>query len=289
MSALRSGCKVNLGLRIAGKLPNGRHSLATVFYPLEEPADTLEVASGATGVFQLHCQTQIAGVNILETTLRLFNAAAGVNFGAEVRLDKRVPQGAGLGGASANAAVFLKWLNSRLDSPLSPGALAAVASKIGADVPFFLLNKAAAAYGAGEILTPICASPEFWLLVIWPGIILSTAQVFMTYDKLAASAPPLTNSRHADKKFFHHACRLPLPGENDLERAALALCPQLSLVKSDLRGCNPEFYGMSGSGSSFYGVFFNRRVAEMAKKRLGEKYSHIYLSHFGEIANQAQF
>lgn len=285
MNRLRSGCKVNLGLRVTGILPDGRHELSTVFYPLPEPCDSLTIGKMANGQFILHCQTPISGENILEKTLRIFNAAAGANFGAEIWLEKGVPQGAGLGGASGDAAIFLKWLNERLESPLGQSRLASLAAEIGADVPFFLQDRACAARGAGEVLVPILNAPEFWLLLLCPCIILSTGQVFQTYDRLGNFVAPLTNSRRTDKKFFREACGLPLPGENDLEAAAMTLCPQLAEVKRDLQAHNPDFVGMSGSGSSFYGVFFSEVKARKAKSRLAEKYSHLYLTHFAEIAD----
>lgn len=284
MNKLRSGCKVNLGLRVTGVLPNGRHSLSTVFYPLSEPYDSLEIRKKAGGEFLLHCRPPMEGVNILETTLRVFNAATGANMGAEILLDKGVPQGAGLGGASGDAAIFLKWLSDQLPAPLPPADLAELGGEIGADVPFFLYNRPCAASGAGEILTPIRGAPEFWLILIWPGIILSTARVFQTYDTLQGKRTLLTNSSQTYKKFFRHISALPLPGENDLEAAAIALCPQLAAVKRDLQSQNPDFAGMSGSGSSFYGIFFNYLEAKKAKARLEEKYFPIYLAHFAEIA-----
>ena len=141
MSVVVAGCKVNLGLRITGVRGNGYHELDSLFWPLPRPCDRLHIReTGAAGLTVL-CDTP--GINLENNTLTKAYAALAKRVpdlpGLEVRLNKGIPAGAGLGGGSSDAAALLRWLNSRLSSPLDDQALAEVSQQ-------------SASFGAGKVI-----------------------------------------------------------------------------------------------------------------------------------------
>lgn len=280
MITFLAGCKVNLALKITGKLANGYHTLESIFFPLSNPCDMLEIESNQTGKFLLDCDTPLPGMNILERVWENFSMATRQQTGVNIRLTKGIPAGSGLGGASSDAAILLRWLNAHAPNPLTPENLTMLALKTGADVPFFLLNQPALIRGIGEIIRPLKSWPEFWLILLSPEITLSTKEVFELYDTLSAKNTGLTNATVTDKKFSRESWLQNLPaGYNSLEAAATLLAPELANVKKDMAALNPAFSGMSGSGSSFFAIFPAAAGAEKAKRSLSKKYRHVYLSH----------
>ena len=140
---LTAGCKVNLGLRITRVRPDGYHELDSLFLPLDEPADQLELTvlpDAAPGI-TVSCDAAILDPadNTLTKAYGAYCRASALPPPAlRIRLHKGIPSGAGLGGGSSDAAALLRWLNAGSPAPLAPEALARVALRVGADVPFFL-------------------------------------------------------------------------------------------------------------------------------------------------------
>ena len=156
MSVVVAGCKVNLGLRITGVRENGYHELDSLFWPLPRPCDRLHIRETGTAGLTVLCDTP--GIDLENNT----RARAGAGLAERGRsragrgggVNEGMPAGAGLGGGSSDAAALLRWLNSRLSSPLDDQALAEVALTVGADTPFFLINKPCRVRGIGEIIQP---------------------------------------------------------------------------------------------------------------------------------------
>lgn len=202
---LRSGCKINLALRIVGQRPDGRHDLDTLFFPLPEPFDELtldwlaDASFEETGgrAFTLECAAPDIDLerNTLTKAYDLFAGASGFSPRLRASLRKGVPSGAGLGGGSADAAALLLWLNDAAKSAglqLPPSELAGVAAGVGADVPFFLHNTPCHAAGTGELLTPCDPVRELGLhgralVLVCPHVHVSTAWAYAAFDAWAAS------------------------------------------------------------------------------------------------------
>lgn len=224
---LRSGCKINLTLRICGRLADGRHELDTIFFPLSEPGDELAIrpadpsdaerAAPEPGfvlervVFRSDGRNDGPSAvepaeddparaidprnNTLTKAYDLFGAASGFRPTLRATLFKGVPSGAGLGGGSADAAALLLWLNKAatargrgLDGP----ALTRVAAAVGADTPFFLLNTPCRGTGAGDRLTPCDPVRDlglsgYGLLLVCPAVHVSTAWAYAAFDAWAAA------------------------------------------------------------------------------------------------------
>ncbi|BFR48425.1 4-(cytidine 5'-diphospho)-2-C-methyl-D-erythritol kinase [Nitratidesulfovibrio sp. HK-II] len=159
---LRAGCKVNLYLRITGVRPDGYHELDTLFLPLPEPHDLLHVAPHAgEGICFTCTEPDVAPArNTVVAAYEGFAMATGFRPGLGVHLEKRIPHGAGLGGGSADAAALLRHLAALClkqapDMVPTPETLRTIAAKVGADVPFFLMDGPARATGIGDELTPV--------------------------------------------------------------------------------------------------------------------------------------
>jgi 4-diphosphocytidyl-2-C-methyl-D-erythritol kinase len=240
--------KINLGLNVTGKRPDGYHNIETVFYPIPL-RDALEVVEADAFSFS---QTGIpldapAEDNLAVKAMRLLSG-----YGLpplEVHLYKAIPAGAGLGGGSADAAFMLKLLNDFGRLGLGDDALETMAAQLGADCPFFVRNRPVFASGTGNIFEPAGLSLKgFRLCLITPGIAVSTAEAY------AAVTPqrPATSLKEI--------IRLPVSewrGRmiNDFEPSVFARYPALAAIRQSLYDAGAVYASMSGSGSSVYGLF----------------------------------
>lgn len=286
---LPAPAKLNLGLRIRGRRPDGYHEIESLFVPLDL-ADEVEVAEieppgGATPpLVQLEVAGEAAagvpadGTNLAARAARRFLEAAGARVAVRVRVEKHVPAAAGLGGGSSDAAAVLRGLAELLPGALDGSRLPALALELGADVPFFLDPRPARVTGIGERVEPVPGWPALDLVVARPPDALSTAAVYRAFD---ARSGALT-LRGADY-------RMPLPPEvfappsavseaafarlleNDLEPVATELCPAIAEVRTRVRASGALAAGMSGSGPTVFGIFGDRVGAREAAGRLGRR------------------
>lgn len=289
MIRLRAGCKVNLGLRVLGRRPDGYHELDSVFWPLAFPCDELLLRPRPGAGISVTCDAP--GVdpdrNTLTRAHAAFAALAGEAPGLEVTLRKRIPTGAGLGGGSSDAASLLLWLNSVRAHPLPPEALARAALAVGADVPFFLCGCPSRVTGIGEMVEPLAGPwPPLFLVLVFPGIHVATAEAFARLDELRASAAPgggqndLTKSPGAaNGNRLIGAARLDL--QNDLEAAVFPRHPQLAELKAEFGRLGALAAGMTGSGSSVFGLFAAKAGAGAAAARLRGHYPRVWCQALG--------
>ena len=237
-----AAAKLNRALHVRGRRPDGRHEIETVFaFCIDgdrieaEPADKLSLSVSGPFAGELPVEPD----NLVVRAARALQAAAGITSGAAIRLDKRVPVAAGIGGGSADAAAALRLLTSlwRID----PKHASAVAREIGSDVPACLLSLPARGEGAGDVVTPI-ALPDVSgrpVLLVNPRVALSTADVFARWN--GVDGGPLGDWRE---------------GRNDLQAAAVALVPQIETVLAWLSLQRAaSFVRMSGSGATCFALF----------------------------------
>lgn len=252
-SAEIAPAKLNLALHVRGRLPDGRHSIETIFAFCTdgdrlsgEPAD--EIRLDVKGPFAPELPP--GGDNLVLRAARALGEAAGVSDGAALVLDKRLPVASGIGGGSADAAAALRLLTSlwRID----PRHAQEAAPALGSDVPACLLSLPMRGTGAGDCLAPI-ALPELSgtpVLLVNPRVPLSTAQVFAGWD--GADRGPLGDWRS---------------GCNDLERSAIALVPQIEVVLGWLKNRPGVWFArMSGSGATCFALF----ESEEARDRVAD-------------------
>ncbi len=290
MIRLTCGCKINLGLKITGKRADGFHDLDSVFCPLQWPRDELRITGTGRQGAGIFCDANIAGENILARTLAIFGSNTGIFPNLRLDLCKRIPVGAGLGGGSANAALLLRWLNDTCGRPLSDPDMLELALDIGSDVPFFLINRPCRLRGRGGNLEPLALAGWF-LVLVWPGIHVSTRDAFAAYDAMRSGKDCgdhdarqnfLTNgySKAKDSSLFA-GCPQPDFGVdglwNDLEAPVFAMYPALGSLKAAMLALGACAAAMSGSGSAIYGLFDNNNIAAKAWNALGREYPATYL------------
>jgi 4-diphosphocytidyl-2-C-methyl-D-erythritol kinase len=283
--------KLNLGLRITGfrqaGAQRGYHELASVFVPIDY-ADEIEIALAESGPglppVELRVAGDVPGVpadasNLAARAAARFLEAAGSPARACLVLHKRVAAGAGLGGGSSDAGAVLRGLDRLLPGAVARATLEDLAVELGADVPFFLDPRPAWVTGIGERREPL---PEIGPLVVvlaHPGVPLATAAVFRAFDEahdrpgaaLTRPDPPSTMpalsglpGRRAGGDPRVLASQLDTLLENDLEPAALRLCPAIGGLREALRRAGALGVGLSGSGPTMFGVFADAAAARKA-------------------------
>lgn len=251
----RSFAKINLGLEVTGRLPNGYHELKTLFATLSLH-DTIEIAPTRSGI---SVRSDHPGVPLDETNLAhraaaLMQRLSGRKGGVAIVIHKRIAVGGGLGGGSSNAATVLRALDRMWNLGLGLEGLIEPAKSLGADVPYFLFGGPALGLGRGDDIHPLdLRLDQKVLLVPGPGGV-STASVF---KRFAEEGGPSGAASRIDS--FLRRSLSPGTLRNDLERAALDESPALAEVARRVRragrSAGAVLSAMSGSGSSFFLLF----------------------------------
>jgi 4-diphosphocytidyl-2-C-methyl-D-erythritol kinase len=174
--------KINLGLRILGRRPDGFHDIRSVFHTVSLH-DTVRIGAEPgigrvllrTSGIEIPCEE---GENLASRAARLFLHEIGLSLDVEIEIEKRIPVGSGLGGGSSDAASVLRLL--RRASGMDPG-IDEIAPRLGSDVPFLVRGGAALVEGRGELVTPV-APGDFWAVLINPGLQVSTAEAYEAWD-----------------------------------------------------------------------------------------------------------
>ncbi len=251
--------KLNFGLHITGRRPDGFHDLETAFVPIAW-TDALEVlptdAPDATLTLTGRPIPGDPATNLCLRAWRLLKADFPAMPPAHLHLHKVVPIGAGLGGGSADAAFVLRALNEVFELGLLPDALLPYARRLGADCAFFLLNRPVLATARGDEFQPLDGTPADLLprlaghavVVVWPGIGIGTAEAFRDAVP-AAPARPLAEVLALPLAEWRGAL------VNDFEAALAPRFPVLAEVKAALYAAGAVYASLSGSGSAVFGVF----------------------------------
>ncbi|MBF0339963.1 MAG: 4-(cytidine 5'-diphospho)-2-C-methyl-D-erythritol kinase [Magnetococcales bacterium] len=264
--SLRAPAKVNLALRVVGRRADGYHLLESlmVFFPL---FDRLEITPLESGL-ELICDPPVTASpdeNLVLRAARLLAQTAGVSRGARLHLTKRIPDGAGLGGGSSDAALTLMALNRLWGVNLGLEALIALGVGLGADIPFFLGGRAALVRGVGERLTPLPVPLTGELVLVFPGESLSTRRVFQALAgrQPVGRAPLGWPSAGADLADWL---------ENDLELPAREISPRIDMARGALLEAGARAVLMSGSGSTVFGLFPSVVLANGALRQVAERH-----------------
>lgn len=257
--------KVNLVLHVGARRDDGLHDLASLFASLEladavdvEPAERDEVVCpGVEG-------PNLAGAAI--DSFRAAAAAAGANLPPlQVRIEKRIPVAAGLGGGSADAAAVLRAANAIAGEPLADDELRAVGATLGADVPSQIRPRHALVTGAGEGVEPLDL-PGMTLVLVPDDEGLATGAVYAEADRIGSKRARL-DPRALRKLATAPLATLARAMENDLEAAALSLRPELTRTLSALEEAGAIAARISGSGPTAFGAFATTTEAESAAGR----------------------
>jgi 4-diphosphocytidyl-2-C-methyl-D-erythritol kinase len=258
VSHWRAPAKLNLFLHVTGRRTDGYHELQTLFQ-LIDLCDTITISLRADGLIERPVGP--AGVAPdADLTLRAALAlqrASGTGQGADLRVHKRIPQGGGLGGGSSDAATALLALNELWDCGLSLEDLATLALPLGADVPVFIRGSSAWAEGVGERLTPV-SLPEAWYVIIYPGVGVSTQEVFQS-PELTRNSPLITI-----RAFFQSG------GHNDCEPVVRARSPEVAAAIDWL--AREGSAQLTGTGSCVFTARGSAAEAERLAARVPERW-----------------
>ena len=269
---LRSFAKINLGLEVLGVREDGYHELRTLFQTIDL-ADELVLRPARRGV-RVVCDHPLVpndATNLAARAAELLRGYAKVKQGVEIEIEKRIPVGGGLGGGSSNAAAVLLGLDRQWKLGLGPDGLHRLAARLGADVPYFLLGGTALGLARGDEVYPLRPQIRGHVVLVDPGIHVSTARVFRRLDG------QLTDRENSNSIYYFVSRELEGPGgyrflRNDLEEAALEEAPELRVQAGRIRAAllreGACLAALSGSGSSYFGLFEDARPARRARAAL---------------------
>jgi 4-diphosphocytidyl-2-C-methyl-D-erythritol kinase len=257
---IHSFAKVNLALSVLGRRADGYHDIQTIFQTINI-SDELEFQDAPQ--LELHCEN-LDGVlpenNLVWKAAALFAEMLGQKRGVSITLRKKIPAGAGLGGGSGNAAAALLGLRRFWSLDVPDSSLHSLATRIGSDVPFFLYGGTALGIGRGENISPLPDPPAQYLVVIFPGIHVSTSEAYRSL-KLGLTS---STEDHRIQRF----CGQVKEGKihlaeifNDFEASILSAYPPIMEAKSFLKSRGSVATLLSGSGSSVFGFFSNEESA----------------------------
>lgn len=245
-------CKINIGLQVVGKRPDGYHNLETIFYPIPV-YDVLEIIEN-DGEEDAFFQTGIAlegasDQNLCVKAVRLMRSHIPDLPPVRMHLHKTIPAGAGLGGGSSDGAHALILLNQKFKLGLSVSQLSDMALQLGSDCPFFITNEPLFASGRGEILTPISLPLSgYRLVLINPGIHVPTGWAFSQITP----ASPVFSLAALGQTPLH---KWPMVVSNDFLKPVASQYPVIQQILEYCLGNGAVFASMSGSGSTCYALF----------------------------------
>ncbi len=272
---LFSTTKVNLFLDVIKRNPDGYHEILTIYHELEF-GDIIYIEESKNFILESNIET-IEKNNTIERAIKLIQKKYRIEKNYKVKLIKRVPIGGGLGGGSSDAAEVIKFLNKDNKLNLSINEMEKIGAEIGCDVPFFIQGGTQIGTHYGEILEKLSFNKEMYFILIYPEISISTQYAYSLLD------PGIF--RRGIKK-FDRIIKGIKEGDieevyknlyNIFERVIFCRYKRLKEIKESLLVEGASGALMSGSGSTIFGLFLNRKIAEKAYRRLKKVHNVIIL------------
>ena len=269
--------KLNLHLEVYPKRSDGYHPIKSIFQTISLVDDLVVSLSGKSLSCVVECDAmQLPVENTLTKTYRLFCQISGVTAGVRVKLTKRIPSGAGLGGGSSDAATFLLILNRMFDYPLGLNQLEEIANLVGSDVLFFLSGGAAVVTGRGDIVEPIKPREDFCIVVVYPDVHCSTPESYGLVDESFALGETVKGPtlQELDKMYYEPISEWRFV--NTFTNPVATKFPVIFDVMKSLKELGADYVQMSGSGSAVFGVFSNLEVGKDACTNLKRFWNKCY-------------
>jgi 4-diphosphocytidyl-2-C-methyl-D-erythritol kinase len=312
---IEAPCKINLHLRVKERRSDGYHGLESLFLALafgdslrfelaetpggeNRPGDCIRLEDAVPGGARIFPQDLPPERNIVLRAVSLFRARTGFDRALRIRLEKRIPLGAGLGGGSSDAASTLLALNELAGTALSGEALEEMAGALGSDVPFFIRGAdtggAAFVSGRGERIRPVPGPGDIAVALVNPGFPSGTAEAFRLLDRHREDAPGSGEGPEAERSGGGGLSEEGLiaalrgapsawPYGNDflplfLEAGSETVRRAYRDILGDLKALGADFSGLSGAGSTCFGVFIDRGVAKRAVYSLNKRWNFVLLT-----------
>lgn len=272
--------KINLTLDVLEKRPDGYHNIKSLMQTISV-RDDVELELGTHAPWALECNKE--GIPTDESNLawkaaRLYCDAMGKDpQGLTIRITKRIPSGAGMGGGSADAAAVLRALNRHYGYPLSMGALAELGAKVGSDVPFCVIGGTAMVEGRGEKLRSLNPMPETLFVVCKPDFSVSTPELYRKLDETAIPKRPDHNAMETailagdQLKIAHNLF-------NVFDPVVTAEHTELNYIKSVMNSYGAMGYCMTGSGSAVFAMVSEFEVAAVMCTMLKDTYPQVFIA-----------
>ena len=277
---VKAYAKINLSLDIVGVREDGYHTVDMVMQSVSL-GDRVKVALNETGEISLRCSKPHIPVDMRNTAYkaaRYFLDATGLPYGADIEIEKIVPDQAGMGGGSADAAAVLRALNRLCgeelgEAPLNTAELLYIGMRIGADVPFCILNGTQRCGGVGEVMIPLRDMPNCGLVVVKPDVSVSTPEAYRMCDTKPNSGVRYTPAMVA------------AVGNGDVRAVSAHLgnrfddalqIPQVQVIKKALLESGAMNAVMTGSGSAVFGIYENEAAAERAAAALDKDLGAVF-------------
>ena len=248
--------KINIGLNIVAKRTDGYHDIETIMYPIGW-SDILEIIPSNNTSLSITGRTIACDIekNLVMKAYRLMAQIYNIPE-VEIHLHKIIPDGAGLGGGSSDAAHTLIALNALYNLNLSEDELANIAAKLGADCPFFIYNKPMIATGIGTDFSPINIDlKDYYILVVKPQVSVPTS---VAYSNVTPMVPKYKLGELVNKPIDYWMNDI----KNDFEESIFKSFPIIDNIKKQIYNMGAIYVSMSGSGSSVYGIFNRDILAE---------------------------
>lgn len=248
----RAYAKINIGLRILRKRPDGYHDIETVFHRIDlfdvidlSQAEEIVVAASSSEV-------PADESNLCHKAARLLQDHLHRTVGVRIAITKNIPVGAGLGGGSSDAATVLRALPRLWNVSIDEPTLQALALQLGSDVPYFLGRGSAVGRGRGEVLEPFELQIPYTILVCNPNIPISTG---WAYANVVPDSSPTQDLKHIVTEGMRKPALLVDALRNDFEEPVFAHYPEIRQIKETMMRNGAVYASLSGSGSSVFGFF----------------------------------
>ena len=265
---VKTPAKINFGLNVVSKRPDGFHNIETIFYPIDI-FDVITFSESDEFIFETDNETLNSEKdNLIIKAKLVLEDFTKKKLNLKIHLSKKIPIGAGLGGGSSDAAAVLKTLNKLFGLGVDSLKLNEIAAKIGSDVPFFLNPYPSFASSRGEVLEQIDFKINYSIFLINPGIFVSTK---WAYEKVKPSKPDLSLIElYKQGKLKTENYRELIT--NDFEKPVMEEFQAIRKLKEEFYEMGADFALMSGSGSSLFAIFINPVLAKEAKEYYENRY-----------------
>ncbi|MBI5573732.1 MAG: 4-(cytidine 5'-diphospho)-2-C-methyl-D-erythritol kinase [Elusimicrobia bacterium] len=258
---LKANAKINLFLDVLGKRKDGYHNIKTIFQEISLFDDIfIRETKNRIKIFCDHPKVPTDKRNLVYKAVDLIKKRFKIKKDIEIKIKKRIPVGAGLGGGSSDAAAVLGGLNKLWNLKLDKNQLAKIGKKLGADVPFFIYGGRCLGEGIGDKLMPLKIRKTQWYVIVKPPFEISTKNIYLRLTK--------TRKTGKIKKYI-----------NRLEDVVIPLYPEIKKIKEKLVDYGAEFSLMSGSGSCVFGFVKNKSVGEKIKNKMKKAGYAVWLVH----------